>query len=394
MNDATGSDTPSGPDDSPGGFFRSRYPEGSRQRGTDAPEFTYARRATHKMMAAVLHAPGDLRYEKWNIPEIGDRDVLLRIRAAGNCGSDLHRIMVEGTYHFPCIPGHEFSGEIVEMGRDVREYTVGDRVTAAPLIPCMKCEWCLHGQYNLCEDYDYVGSRSDGAFAEFMKIPSANVVKLPDNVDFEEGAMTDPAAVALHAIRRTGGIRAGETVAVLGAGPIGMLSCQWARIMGAQKVIATDVLNEKLSIMEEIGVDAVINAREAGVVERIMEETEGTGADLLIETAGSVETHCQALLAARKRGRIVHIGRAYTDVLLPDEIFTKIFRRELNVYGAVNSNFSLHDNEWKTVLRYVSSGKLRMKPLISHRLPLADIFSTFGKMYAGKMVYNKIIFSP
>ncbi len=346
------------------------------------------------MMAAVLHAPGDLRYEEVNIPEFGDHDVLLHIRATGNCGSDLHRIMVEGTYHFPCIPGHEFSGEVAATGSKVMDIRVGDRVTAAPLIPCMKCEWCHQGQYNLCEDYDYVGSRSDGSFSEYMKIPSFNVVKLPENVDFEDGAMTDPAAVALHAIRRSGGIHIGETVAVLGAGPIGMLACQWAKTMGARKIIATDVMREKLHVLKEIGVNVAINAREEIVIDRIMDETSGIGADLIIETAGSVETHTQSLLTARKRGRIIHIGRAYSDVVLPDEAFTKIFRRELNVYGAVNSNFSPLDHEWRTTVLYMSMGKLKLKPLISHRLPLREISETFRKMYSKEMVYNKIMFTP
>ena len=345
-------------------------------------------------MAAVLHAPGDLRYEEVNIPEFGDHDVLLHIRATGNCGSDLHRIMVEGTYHFPCIPGHEFSGEVAATGSKVMDIRVGDRVTAAPLIPCMKCEWCHQGQYNLCEDYDYVGSRSDGSFSEYMKIPSFNVVKLPENVDFEDGAMTDPAAVALHAIRRSGGIHIGETVAVLGAGPIGMLACQWAKTMGARKIIATDVMREKLHVLKEIGVNVAINAREEIVIDRIMDETSGIGADLIIETAGSVETHTQSLLTARKRGRIIHIGRAYSDVVLPDEAFTKIFRRELNVYGAVNSNFSPLDHEWRTTVLYMSMGKLKLKPLISHRLPLREISETFRKMYSKEMVYNKIMFTP
>ena len=345
-------------------------------------------------MAAVLHAPGDLRYEEVNIPEFGDHDVLLHIRATGNCGSDLHRIMVEGTYHFPCIPGHEFSGEVAATGSKVMDIRVGDRVTAAPLIPCMKCEWCHQGQYNLCEDYDYVGSRSDGSFSEYMKIPSFNVVKLPENVDFEDGAMTDPAAVALHAIRRSGGIHIGEIVAVLGAGPIGMLACQWAKTMGARKIIATDVVRDKLHVLEEIGVDIAINAREEKVIDRIMDETSGVGADLIIETAGSVETHKQSLHTARKRGRIIHIGRAYSDMVLPDEVFTKIFRRELNVYGAVNSNFSPFDHEWRTTVQYMSMGKLKLKPLISHRLPLKEISETFRKMYSKEMVYNKIMFIP
>jgi L-iditol 2-dehydrogenase len=346
------------------------------------------------MRAAVLHAPGDLRYEERAIPRIGEDDVLLRIRAAGNCGSDLHRIMVEGTYHFPCIPGHEFSGEIAELGARVKGLSVGDRVTAAPLIPCMRCEWCLQGQYNLCEDYDYVGSRSDGAFAQYMRIPAANVVNLPDNVDFEDGAMTDPAAVALHALRRAEGIGTGETAAVLGAGPIGMLACQWTRIMGARTVLASDIVDEKLETLGELGVDVVINAAKENVVERIMEETGGRGADLLIETAGSVETHHQSLLAARKRGRIIHIGRAYTDVLLPDGIFTQIFRRELNVYGAVNSNFSPHDHEWRTTVQYMSAGRLKLKPLISHRMHLEEIGGAFRRMHDREMVYNKIIFTP
>ena len=130
------------------------------------------------------------------------------------------------------------------------------------------------------------------------------------------------------------------------------------------------------------------------VIDRIMDETSGVGADLIIETAGSVETHQQSLLATRKRGRIIHIGRAYSDMLLPDEVFTKIFRRELNVYGAVNSNFSPHDHEWKTTVQYMSMGKLKLKPLISHKFPLKEISETFKKMFSKKMVYNKIMFVP
>jgi L-iditol 2-dehydrogenase len=346
-----------------------------------------------KMKAAVLYAPADLRYEEMDIPGIGDHDVLLRVKAAGNCGSDLHRIMVEGTYHFPCVPGHEFAGEVVDIGQSVEGFHSGDRVTAAPLIPCMRCEWCYHGQYNLCEDYDYVGSRSDGAFAEYMKIPAFNVVKLPDSVDYESAAMTDPAAVALHALRRGGGVGIGETVAVLGAGPIGMLFCQWARISGARKIIATDVVAQKLDILEEIGVDVAVDADKEDVVERIKQETQGLGADVIVETAGSVQTHLQSLAAARKRGRIIHIGRAYTDVTLPDEFFTQVFRRELNIYGAVNSNFSPHDHEWRATVQSMASGILKTKPLISHRLHLSKIAETFHRMYKGEIYYNKIIFT-
>jgi L-iditol 2-dehydrogenase len=349
---------------------------------------------TGKMKGAVLHAPGDVRFEDVPIPSIRPTEVLLRVKAAGNCGSDLKRIMVEGTHVFPCIPGHEFSGEVAEVGEGVEGWQPGDRVTAAPMLPCFRCEWCLQGQYNLCDDYDYVGSRSHGAFAEYMKIPAFNLVKLPDTVSDEAGAMTDPAGVALHALRRAGGVGPGDVVVVLGAGPIGLFACQWAALMGAGKVIATDILDEKLEIARALGVPVCLNSAKQDVVMGIMEETGGKGADLLIETAGSVETHRQALLAARKRGRIVHIGRAYTDVLLADEVFTKIFRRELAVYGAVNTNFSPHDHEWKTTVDYLASGAIRTEPLVSHRLPMSAVGETFQKMFRREMVYNKIIFTP
>lgn len=347
-----------------------------------------------RMMAAVLHAPGDLRYEEVEVPKIGPNDILLKVKAAGNCGSDVQRIMVEGTHVFPCIPGHEFSGEIVEIGGKVGSFNVGDRVTAYPLIPCMGCEWCLQGQYNLCEDYDYLGSRSNGAFAEYVKLPVVNLVRLPKEVDFDEGAMVDPACVALHGIKRAGGIRPGQSVVILGTGPIGMLACQWVKAMGAGKVVAVDIIEDKLKIARELGVDVCINAKKEDLVEKVMEETKGKGADVVMETAGSTATQRQSFLVARKRGKIILIGRSYSDILLPDEVFTRIFRRELEVYGAVNSNFSPLDNEWEITLQFMAAGAIKTKPLISHRIKLKDIAQAFKKMHQGKMIYNKIIFSP
>ncbi len=347
-----------------------------------------------KMLAAILYAPADLRYEEMKVPEIGADDVLLKVKAAGNCGSDLQRIMVEGTHTFPCVPGHEFSGEIVEIGNKVDCFKVGDRVTAYPLIPCMRCEWCLEGEYNLCEDYDYLGSRCDGAFAEYVKVPASNLIKLPGQVGFEEAAMTDPACVALHGIKRAGGIRIGESVAILGIGPIGMLACQWAKAMGAGKIIAIDIIEDKLKIVRDFGVDSCINAIKEDVVKRVIEATKGKGADLVMEIAGSLATQKASLLVAAKRGRVVHIARSYSDVLLPDEVYTRIFRKELEIYGAVNSNFSSLDNEWKTTLKFMASGAIKTKSLISHRIKLKDIAETFKKMYQRKMIYNKIIFSP
>ena len=346
-----------------------------------------------KMKAAVLYAPSDLRYEEVEIPQIGPADVLIKVKATGNCGSDLHRIMVEGTYHFPCIPGHEFAGEIALLGKEVSGWKVGDRVTAAPQIPCRKCSWCQVGEYNLCEDYDYVGSRSDGSFAQYLKIPAANLFRMPGGVEFEDAAATDPACIALHGIRRSGGIKPGETVAILGMGPIGLFACQWAKLLGAGKVFAVDIIEEKLHIAKELGADQSVNARKVDVVEEIQKLTK-TGAGLVMETAGSIDTQRQCLQIARKRGRIVHIGRSHQDVLLPDKIYSLIFRNELEVYGSVNTSFSEHNHEWKTSLHFMSEGKLKVKPLISHRVTLKDTPEMFLKMYRKDVYYNKIMILP
>ena len=346
------------------------------------------------MMASVLHAPGDVRYEAVPLPNIAGDEVLIAVKAVGNCGSDLQRIMIEGTHVFPCIPGHEFSGQIVEVGSEVTRVKSGERVTASPQLPCGQCRWCRYGQYNLCENYDYIGSRSDGAFAEFIKIPEANVRVLPDSVSYEEGSMTDPCCVSLHGCKRAGGVNVGETVVVMGLGPIGMIAGQWGRILGARQVIGVDVVESKLKTAEGLGIDHCIDAQREDVVQKIHDLTDGDGGNLYIETAGSVQTHIQALMSAAKRARIVHIGRIYHDVTLPKEAFAQIFRKELHVYGSVNFNSSPLDDEWSRALHFLDNGSIKTQPLISHRIRIEHVGATFRKMYEKAFEYNKIIFSP
>lgn len=344
------------------------------------------------MKASVLYGPGDIRFEDVEIPSISEKEVLVEVKAAGNCGSDLQRIMVDGTWVLPCIPGHEFSGKVIEVGKQVTNISVNDRVTSTPQIPCMKCDWCLAGQYNLCENYDYVGSRSDGAFAEYIKLPAMNIKKLPDNVDYETGAMTDPVCVSLHGYKRSGGVAPGDTVIVMGVGPIGMFACQWGRVLGAKNIIAVDISDDKLEIAKKIGATYTINGKKEDVVDKIANYTDGKGGDLYIETAGTIETNIQALLSAAKRARIVHIGRIYKEVKLPSEAWAKIFRKELSIIGSVNFNSSPNDDEWSMALHYLSTGQIEAKHLISHRLPMIEVGPTFKKMYKKEIQYNKILF--
>ena len=233
------------------------------------------------MKALNLHAVGDLRYEDVPMPVRQAGEVLLKVHACGICGSDLPRVFTKGTYHFPTIPGHEFAGEIVEADDPS---LVGRRAAVFPLLPCRKCEACQVGEYAQCSDYDYYGSRRDGAFAEYIAVKEWNLVFFDDSLSYEEAAMCEPAAVALHAIGQAS-VGIGDTVAVFGAGPIGIMLGLWARTAGAFRVILCDIDPTKVEFARKQGFDAV-NSRETDPVEYIRTQTGGRGADACIEGAG------------------------------------------------------------------------------------------------------------
>lgn len=182
------------------------------------------------MKAAVLHAPADLQVEDVPVPEnLSPDEVLVKVMAVGICGSDIGRVMVTGTYKFPTIPGHEFSGIIEKIGADVDHLQIGDRVAIAPLMPCFNCEQCEAGQYSLCDDYDFLGSRSDGAFAEYVRAPASNVLKVPKSVSFEVAATIEPAAIILHGIHKVD-ISVGDAVSVIGCGALGFFCTSVCKI--------------------------------------------------------------------------------------------------------------------------------------------------------------------
>ena len=187
------------------------------------------------MNAWVLHAVGDLRYEKVPAPRRKPGEVLMKIGACGICGSDIPRIYKKGTYHFPTIPGHEFAGTVVEADRGE---LLGMTAAVFPLLPCGECEYCRSENYAQCMNYNYFGSRCDGGFAEYIAVSEWNLVPAGGSIGIEEAAMCEPAAVARHAAL-LGGIGDGHTVAIFGAGPIGLMLGQWARALGADRVILT-----------------------------------------------------------------------------------------------------------------------------------------------------------
>jgi|LSQX01.1.fsa_nt_gb L-iditol 2-dehydrogenase len=347
------------------------------------------------MKAAVLHAPGDIRCELIETPELRDDEVLVEVKAAGVCGSDIKRVMVTGTYTLPTIPGHEFSGVIADRG-SCTSVQVGERVAVYPLIPCGECSYCRVAAYNLCDNYSYLGSRTDGGFAQFVRVPLNNLVPIPEGVDFETAAATEPTSVALHALRRAG-MEIGDDVAIFGAGPIGLLVAQWARNLGAKDVFLVDIAPDKLELAMTLGFprENCIDGAQEDAVQIILERTGGMGVSLAVESAGVNATLISVVQATRKHGRIVLLGNPEGEARIPSNVMGSILRKELRIAGTWNSVCgTLPVDEWALTLDFMKKGKIVIKPLISHRFPLEDAPRVFKMMLHKEETFNRVFFLP
>jgi len=346
------------------------------------------------MKALVLHSLNNLCLENVMIPEIKNNEALIRVRAVGVCGSDIDRIIHTGVYSFPCILGHEFSGEIVGISKGNNIFKIGDRVTAAPLIPCRKCYYCQIGCFSLCENYNFIGSRTDGAFAEYVKVPLQNLIKIPNEVNFDYAAMVEPSAVTLHGIFKAE-ITAGDNVVVLGLGPIGQFAIQWSKILGASKIYGVDIVSDRLNVAQKIGCDKTILAAEEDPVE-YLSILNKISPDVVIETAGSHITQIQSIKIVRKKGTVLLLGTAHHDVVFKPQIWESILRKELTIKGTWNSYSSpFPGSEWFSSIEFIKNGRLVLEPMISHRINLNEVPDFFKKI-DNKMKYffNKIIILP
>lgn len=349
-----------------------------------------------KMRAVRLFAPGDVRCVEADVPRIEkDNDVILKVKSCGVCGSDIPRVMVKGAYKYPITIGHEFSGEVKEVSPGVKNVKQGDRVTVMPLIPCGKCDYCKVGENIVCDNYDYYGSRIDGAMAEYVRVSAENCLKLPLGVDYEMGSMTDPVAIGLRAVRKCG-IEAGQTAVVFGLGAIGYLALQWLKAVGAGKVFVVDIFDEKLRLAERLGADYCINGKTQNVVEIVKEVTNGRGVDASIEIIGNKFTQVQAIQVVKKLGMVVYCGISYDDLVIPNSALQMVLRGELKIQGSWNSSISpLPISEWESSLMFMNnSTKIKTNPLISHRYRLEDCQKAFNMMYNRTEVFTKVLFKP
>ena len=345
------------------------------------------------MQAYVLHAVGDMRFHQVPRPVPGPGQVLVRVAFCGICGSDIPRVFVKGTYHFPTIIGHEFSGRVESCGPEVTDLLPGERVVVFPLLWCGHCGPCEQGKYVQCQDYDYLGSRSDGALAEFVVAPRRNLVRVPEGVSLAEAAMTEPAAVALHALRRAGGCGVGQSVAIFGAGPIGLMVAQWARALGAAPILLFDIVPEKLELAHRLGFKFAFDSRSSDPVQTIQSITGREGAHLCIEAAGVPQTFSLAAVAAMRGGRVVILGNPAGDALLKASLISQLMRREVTLFGTWNSDYSAsgNDDDWGAVLNGMATRTVNFEPLISHRLPLERAFDALLMMKEQREFFSKVL---
>jgi 2-desacetyl-2-hydroxyethyl bacteriochlorophyllide A dehydrogenase len=318
----------------------------------------------------VQPEPGGVVFQNWNIPDIGPEDVLIQVQAAGLCGTDLHvydwpeNIVREYKPKLPLVMGHEFAGVIVQAGPQVKNVKVGDRVTAMPVLYCEDCYFCRDGKENICDNRPILGIGTQGAFAQYISIRSRNVYRLDEQVSFELGAMSELACVGLHALDRAR-LTGGDVVAVVGAGPLGLMMTIMAKHFGATRVFTTGLEADRgrLEIARKIGAIPIIVDRE-DPKKRILELTSGLGADVVFETAGTGAGVAQCLNIARKGGRIGILGQGHEAA----EIQTATLSfREIELIGTR----AYTPKDWSRVSATLLKTAGDLSQMITHRLPLS-----------------------
>lgn len=341
------------------------------------------------MKASVLYGIGDLRYVDIPKPEIKDNEVLVNVMACGICGSDINRVLKTGTYHFPTVIGHEFSGVVVKTTDNTRQL-LGKRVGVFPLKPCFECNQCKDGKYEMCSNYDYLGSRCDGGFEEYVAVPVWNLIELPDSVSFEEAAMLEPTSVAIHALRRIEDIK-NKSIAIIGPGPIGNILCKIAKILGASKVILIGRTSQKLEFAKEYSDIFTINSRKENVTEVINDLTNGIGVDIAIEGTGAEESVINSIMVAKPEGQIILMGNPKGDITLSQKIYWQILRKQLCLRGTWNSSFGTSKDDWRYAIDLIASGKLQLSPLISHKLKFSELLNGIQIMNDPVIFSNKVM---
>lgn len=324
------------------------------------------------MKCANLHGVNDLRYEDIPMPECGEDEVLVEVKSCGVCGSDIPRVYTKGTYHFPTVIGHEFAGKVV---CDPQKNLEGRKVAVFPLLPCFSCNSCKEGKYATCENYDYYGSRRNGGMSEYIAVKRWNLLLVPESVSYNEAAMCEPVSVARHAICKLH-IKAGDSLLISGAGPIGLIAGQWAKLFGAGNVFYFDVDERKIDVCKKMG---------------FAKYTQDTPINCVLEGTGHSDALSKCLEAVSPGGKVVLMGNPAGDIQMTQNTYWHILRKELTVHGTWNSCYNDQQNDWLEGLQAMADGKINVKPLITHIFPLEEVNAAFEMMKNRTEFFNKVM---
>jgi L-iditol 2-dehydrogenase len=343
------------------------------------------------MKALLLSEYKHLEVANLPTPTPGPQEVLVQVAACGICGSDVHGFDGStGRRIPPLVMGHEAAGTIAAVGQEVSGFVEGDRVTFDSTVYCGACEFCHKGEVNLCNDRQVIGVscaefKRAGAFAEYVTVPARIVYRLPDALSFAEAAMLEAVSVTLHAVH-VSELDGGETALVIGAGMIGLLLLQAARVAGCSRVFVADIDATRLKLAADLGADETVEANGAGLVQEILRFTEGLGVDVVFEAVGRNETVAGAIDCVRKGGKVTLVGNIVPEVSLP---LQKVVSRQIRLQGSCASA-----GEYPEAIELVSTGKIRVGQLITAIAPLSDGPTWFQRLYAGEPNLMKVVLDP
>lgn len=342
------------------------------------------------MKAVVKHHRGyGAELQMIDIPKIKEDEVLIKVKATSICGTDVHIYTwdewSQSRVHPPYAFGHEFAGEIVEVGSKVTNVQLGDQVSAETHIVCYKCPQCLTGDYHICKDTKIIGVDTQGCFAEYVALPAVNVWKNPNDMPYDVASVQEPMGNAVHTV--LAGDVAGKTVAVIGCGPIGIMAVGVAKAAGASQVIAIDLNEYRLDLATKMGATTVINAKETNTVEEVMTLTEGNGVDVICEMSGHPVAMNQGFKMVTNGGRVSILSLPVRPVEL--DITNDIVFKGVTVQGITGRKMY---STWQQVSRLLKSGQVDVKPMITHHFPLEDFEKGFDLMISGQC--GKVVLHP
>jgi len=345
------------------------------------------------MKAHVLHAVADITYDEVDKPTPGAGEVLVAVKASGICGSDISRIFKTGAYSHPLIPGHEFSGQVVELGEGVEQSWLNKRVGVFPLIPCHECGPCKEESYELCRNYSYLGSRKDGGFAQYVAVPADNLIALPEGVSYEVAAMLEPMAVAVHSMSRVSW-QQDRPIAVCGLGTIGLMLVMFLLEAGAKNILVIGNKDFQKETVLKMGInpDDFCDLRCQNVDAWIKERTGGMGVHTFFECVGKNETIVCAIDNTAPNGNVMLVGNPYSDMELTKATYWKILRNQLRVTGTWNSSFTHSEaDDWNYVLKRIAKGSIKPEGFITHLLPFEELMKGLNIMKDKSEDYVKVM---